>query len=69
MSRKSTIWAIAALCGVSLVAAAAVAFILRGGDHKPMTVVAQFEDSVGLYEGNAVSVLGMRVGEVTKIVP
>lgn len=36
--------------------------------HK-MTVTAQFEDAVGLYEGNGVSVLGMEVGTVTSIVP
>lgn len=34
--------------------------------HK-MTVTAQFEDAVGLYEGNGVSVLGMEVGKVTNI--
>lgn len=68
MSRK----VIAAIAGVVLVGlgvAAAVTFVRRGADHEPMTVTAQFEDSVGLYSGNAVSVLGMRVGEVVKIVP
>lgn len=34
-----------------------------------MTITAQFDSASGLYEGNAVSVLGMRVGEVTEIVP
>lgn len=32
-----------------------------------ITVTAQFDNASGLYEGNAVSVLGMRVGKVTDI--
>lgn len=34
-----------------------------------ITVTAQFDSAAGLYEGNTVAVLGMRVGEVTKITP
>jgi virulence factor Mce-like protein len=34
-----------------------------------MTITAQFDSASGLYEGNAVSILGMRVGTVEKIVP
>lgn len=33
-----------------------------------MTIVAQFDNASGLYEGNAVSILGMPVGKVEKIV-
>lgn len=33
-----------------------------------MTIVAQFDTASGLYEGNAVSILGMPVGKVEKIV-
>lgn len=40
-----------------------------GPADRGMTITAQFDSASGLYEGNAVSVLGMRVGEVTKIVP
>lgn len=40
---------------------------LRQDGDQPNVVKAQFEDTVGLYEGNAVSVLGMQVGTVTKI--
>lgn len=36
--------------------------------HPPMKITAHFDDAVGLYEGNGVSVLGMSVGKVTKIV-
>lgn len=43
--------------------------LIPGGDDGPMTVTAQFEDTVGLYAGNPVSVLGMPVGKVTSIVP
>lgn len=34
---------------------------------QPRTVTALFENSTGLYEGNAVSVLGVRIGTVRKI--
>lgn len=34
-----------------------------------MTITAQFDNANGLYEGNAVSILGMQVGDVTKIEP
>lgn len=34
-----------------------------------MTITAQFDNANGLYEGNAVSILGMPVGKVAKIVP
>ncbi|WP_255773360.1 MCE family protein [Mycobacteroides abscessus] len=35
--------------------------------HHPRTLTALFEDSLGLYEGNAVSVLGIKIGKVGKI--
>lgn len=37
--------------------------------HGEITVTALFQDSVGLYEGNEVTVLGMPVGTVTHIEP
>lgn len=36
--------------------------------HQPIAITAHFEDVVGLYVGNGVSVLGMPVGKVTDIV-
>jgi phospholipid/cholesterol/gamma-HCH transport system substrate-binding protein len=55
---------------VVLALAAGVIWFVKGhNEKKPLTVTAQFEDSVGLYVGNAVSVLGMPVGKVTDIVP
>jgi phospholipid/cholesterol/gamma-HCH transport system substrate-binding protein len=52
------------------VAAAIAAFtVIPRGNDGPITVTAQFEDTVGLYEGNPVAVLGMPVGKVTSIVP
>ncbi|OBY32374.1 MCE family protein [Mycolicibacter kumamotonensis] len=60
------------LIGVPLVAVivcavvAAMAVIPRVVDN-PMTLTAHFEDAVGLYVGNGVSVLGMQVGKVTAI--
>lgn len=66
MSRRTAL-AVTALLAAGL---AVVAFVVvpRGADQ-PMTVTAQFEDVIGLYEGNSVSVLGMPVGKVTSIVP
>ncbi|OMC37726.1 mammalian cell entry protein [Mycobacterium sp. GA-1841] len=54
---------------VVALAGSAVLFVKGHNEDGPVTVTAQFEDSVGLYVGNAVSVLGMRVGKVTAIVP
>jgi virulence factor Mce-like protein len=39
------------------------------GSTGQMTVRAVFPDSVGLYQGNDVQVLGIKVGTVTRIVP
>ncbi|RUP26586.1 MAG: MCE family protein, partial [Mycolicibacterium sp.] len=36
--------------------------------HRNITVTAHFQDAVGLYPGNAVSVLGMQVGKVDSVV-
>jgi phospholipid/cholesterol/gamma-HCH transport system substrate-binding protein len=57
--------------GLTIVAFAAFAIAVAAmspKDDRPLTVTAQFEDAVGLYEGNAVSVLGMAVGKVTGVV-
>lgn len=57
-----------ALAAVALTGILAWHFI-SAERHHPMTVTAQFEDAVGLYVGNAVSVLGMPIGKVTDITP
>jgi virulence factor Mce-like protein len=44
-------------------------YVTSADRHRPLTVTAQFEAAVGLYEGNAVSILGMPVGKVTEITP
>ncbi|GAY13875.1 MCE family protein [Mycobacterium sp. shizuoka-1] len=65
MSRKLVFWVVALIAvGVGI-----GAVVVPRLAHPPITVTAQFEDTVGLYEGNAVSVLGMSVGTVTSIVP
>lgn len=52
----------------ALAAAAALLSVSAcGGDAT--TVTARFADSAGLFEGNDVGVLGVRVGEVTSITP
>jgi phospholipid/cholesterol/gamma-HCH transport system substrate-binding protein len=60
--------AVTALVVIATIATAAFTLIPRADDG-PITVTAQFEDTVGLYEGNPVAVLGMPVGKVTSIVP
>lgn len=52
---------------VAIIAAVGLGWKVMSSDAAPITVTAQFEDAAGLYEGNAVAVLGMPVGKVTKI--
>lgn len=57
--------------GVGLVVVAALACAGWYGlarDRGPIVVTAQFDSAAGLYEGNAVAVLGIPVGHITKIV-
>ncbi|GFG68707.1 MCE family protein [Mycolicibacter senuensis] len=74
MSRAVKLYLLAGVAAVVLaVTGAAVAPQLvpdlpRIALHK-IRVTAQFEDAVGLYTGNGVSVLGMDVGKVTSITP
>ncbi len=72
MTRRTLSRPIVVGLALALVVVAAVAVFLvafSGKDRRPLTVTAQFEDTVGLYAGNDVSVLGMPVGKVTAIVP
>lgn len=63
MSQKTTLGAV-----IVVAAMAAVAWlVVPHATHRPLTITAQFEDTLGLYEGNAVSVLGIRIGKVSKI--
>lgn len=66
MSRRVKIIVAATVAAVVLVGALAIAVIPRL-THPKMKVTAHFEDTVGLYVGNDVSVLGMAVGKVTGI--
>lgn len=64
MSRKAVV------CGAAVLAAAlafVAAVVVSRAGSQPITVTAQFEDAVGLYEGNSVAVLGMEVGRVSSI--
>ncbi|OBF81529.1 mammalian cell entry protein [Mycobacterium sp. 852002-51163_SCH5372311] len=54
---------------VSLAVVIGAGWWYLGKGSEPITVTAQFDSASGLYEGNAVSVLGMPVGKVTKINP
>ncbi|RDI45038.1 MCE family protein [Nocardia mexicana] len=63
--------------GVKLVALALLGAVVAGCSGGPLggltdtthTVTAQFRNANGLYAGNPVSVLGMRIGKVTEIRP
>lgn len=65
MRRTVKVLSIVLVAAAGLVAAAFA--WLPGSSSQPLTVTAQFEDAVGLYQGNIVSVLGMRVGTVKSI--
>ncbi|MGA7051626.1 MAG: MCE family protein [Mycobacterium sp.] len=58
-----------AIAAVVVLAAVGVGWWYFGSGEKPITVTAQFDSASGLYEGNAVAVLGMPVGNITKITP
>lgn len=53
---------------VALLLVAAVAVVLLSRED-PVRVSAHFDRAVGLYEGSDVRILGVRVGQVTKITP
>ncbi|OHU93773.1 MCE family protein [Mycobacterium talmoniae] len=69
MSGRSRV--IALVTGIAVVVAA----VLGGIGYyiykqvNTITVTAQFDSAAGLYEGNVVAVVGMPVGEVTKVTP
>lgn len=54
---------------VTIAAVVAAGWWYLGSDEDTITVTAQFDSASGLYEGNAVAVLGMPVGKVTRINP
>lgn len=64
---KTLIKVAVALIAVAVLVAGAVT-TWRESDHT-MNVVAKFDSTAGLYEGNAVAVLGMTIGKVTSITP
>lgn len=64
---RTRVAAVAALIATGLAVAGFA--VIPGDVDRRMTMTAQFEDSIGLYKGNDVSVLGMPVGKVTSIVP
>jgi phospholipid/cholesterol/gamma-HCH transport system substrate-binding protein len=65
--RRRVVGVVAIVASVAAVMGAGWWYLASGSE--PLTVTAQFDSASGLYEGNAVSVLGMPVGKVTKINP
>lgn len=64
MTRRTVLIA-ALLTAVALVVAGA--YVFRPTPAEPLRFTAQFDNAIGLYVGNDVSVLGMPVGRVTAI--
>ncbi len=62
---RRTVALAALLTAVALVVGGA--YLLRPGSPPPTRLSAQFDNAIGLYVGNDVSVLGMPVGRVTSI--
>jgi virulence factor Mce-like protein len=52
---------------MALMIVAGVAFIVRSGPSHSLTITAHFSQAPGLYGNNAVAVLGVPVGRVTRI--
>jgi phospholipid/cholesterol/gamma-HCH transport system substrate-binding protein len=52
---------------VVVLAAVVIGWRYLASGEEPITVTAQFDDAAGLYEGNAVAVLGMPIGKIIKI--
>ncbi|MEZ0365601.1 MCE family protein [Mycobacterium sp. pUA109] len=69
MSGRSRV--IALVTGIAVVVAAVLGGIAYYvyKQVNTITVTAQFDSAAGLYEGNVVAVVGMPVGEVTKVTP
>lgn len=62
--KRFLLLALAAICAIAV-----AVLVVPTGEQKPVTVTAQFEDTVGLYPGNDVAILGMPVGKVLSVDP
>ncbi|MEZ0362421.1 MCE family protein [Mycobacterium sp. pUA109] len=66
VTQTRRLWALVAVLAVAAVAAGA-AWSRWPSRHATITVTAQFDSAAGLYVGNAVAVVGIPVGQVTKV--
>jgi len=67
MSKRNRMLIVMGVVLAVVVGAVTLGFGLPWYLHRNITVRAHFQDAVGLYPGNAVSVLGMKVGKVDKV--
>jgi phospholipid/cholesterol/gamma-HCH transport system substrate-binding protein len=54
---------------VAVLVLSGIAFALTSGGESTMTISARFATAPGLFVGNQVKILGMRVGRVTSVMP
>ncbi len=66
--RRKMLVIVAAIAAVAVAGIAVIGHYVKS-ELDTITVTAQFDSAAGLYAGNAVAVLGMPVGKVTKVTP
>ncbi|WP_019972151.1 MCE family protein [Mycobacterium sp. 141] len=69
MTKKRKRLTVAGALVAVLVTVVGAGWHLLARHDRPMSLTAQFDSAAGLYVGNVVAVLGVPVGEVTKVTP
>ena len=62
-------WLLTPLAGVVVVLALVAGGLAVAAEEAPLRVTAELDDSAGLFVGNDVGILGVKVGEITDIRP
>jgi phospholipid/cholesterol/gamma-HCH transport system substrate-binding protein len=69
MRRISLLVRLVVACVVAVLVVAGIVFALASGGESTITISARFPTAPGLFVGNQVKILGMRVGSVTSVTP
>jgi virulence factor Mce-like protein len=67
--KLSNVWRVALSGGLAIVLIAAIVVLVTTGGPKMMTISADFNETPGLYPGNAVDILGINVGKIVSVKP